>query len=57
MTNVLLWAGVILLSEELHRDAYNDTFQHFSVSLKGGEVVTWDEEYYEVLQNKIGGEK
>ncbi|CAM6111752.1 unnamed protein product [Calypogeia fissa] len=48
--------GVILESEDLHRRAYNLTFEHFGVKC-GSELVVWDTEYYDVLQNTIGGGK
>lgn len=48
--------GVILESEDLHRQAYNLTFDHFGVRC-GAEPVVWDTEYYDVLQNTIGGGK
>mmetsp|Transcript_2227 Transcript_2227/g.3300 ORF Transcript_2227/g.3300 Transcript_2227/m.3300 type:complete len:303 (-) Transcript_2227:208-1116(-) len=41
--------GVILESEGLHRDAYNQVFREFDVD------YVWTEEYYDVLQNKVGG--
>jgi hypothetical protein len=48
-------AGVILESEEIHRMAYNATFEHFDVRCPGGEgPVVWTEEYYEDLQNRVG---
>jgi hypothetical protein len=56
----LLWwlAGVIIESEDLHRQAYNATFKHFNVRCNGtGAVVEWTEEFYNDLQNRIGGGK
>ena len=51
-------AGVILLSEELHRQAYNLAFQNYDVKPGGqGEVADWSVEYYDVLQNSVGGGK
>ncbi|GAB5033963.1 haloacid dehalogenase-like hydrolase [Nannochloropsis oceanica] len=41
--------GVILESESLHREAYNAMFREFQISYH------WNEEYYDELQNKIGG--
>ena len=35
-------SGVILDSEELHRVAYNDSFEHFDVRINGERVV-WTE--------------
>ncbi|KAK9812782.1 hypothetical protein WJX72_003643 [[Myrmecia] bisecta] len=50
--------GVIIESEDLHRRAYNAAFGHFQVSCTGGgEVVEWTEEFYDDLQNKVGGGK
>ncbi|BBN12753.1 hypothetical protein MPTK1_5g22600 [Marchantia polymorpha subsp. ruderalis] len=48
--------GVILESEDLHRRAYNLTFEHFNVKC-GSKLVDWDTEFYDVLQNTIGGGK
>ena len=48
--------GVILESEELHRIAYNAAFKHFDVRCNG-ELVEWTEDYYNMLQNKVGGGK
>eukprot|EP00271_Cylindrocystis_brebissonii_P008580 TRINITY_DN22970_c0_g2_i1.p1 TRINITY_DN22970_c0_g2~~TRINITY_DN22970_c0_g2_i1.p1 ORF type:complete len:353 (-),score=51.95 TRINITY_DN22970_c0_g2_i1:633-1670(-) len=50
--------GVILESEDLHRCAYNATFQHFNVMCPGNDQnVNWSTEFYDGLQNKIGGGK
>lgn len=43
--------GVIVETEELHRIAYNQVFAEFETG------VTWSEDYYIVLMNKIGGGK
>ncbi|CAM9182052.1 unnamed protein product [Scytosiphon promiscuus] len=43
--------GVILESESLHREAYNAVFREFSVD------YNWSPEYYDELQNKVGGGK
>lgn len=48
--------GVILESEDLHREAYNQAFAHFGVAIDG-EPVVWTEEFYDVLQNTVGGGK
>lgn len=48
--------GVILETEELHRVAYNAAFQEFDLTIDN-EPVVWDEEYYDMLQNTIGGGK
>jgi phosphoglycolate phosphatase-like HAD superfamily hydrolase len=48
--------GVILESEDLHRRAYNAAFEHFSVKC-GGAPVVWDESFYDILQNTVGGGK
>ncbi|CAI5938440.1 unnamed protein product [Closterium sp. NIES-64] len=48
--------GVILESEDLHRRAYNAAFAHFAIRCPGeNAVVDWTTEFYDVLQNKIGG--
>lgn len=51
--------GVILESEHLHRQAYNDAFVHFNVRCNSSspEPLNWDIEFYDVLQNTIGGGK
>ncbi|XP_043713604.1 haloacid dehalogenase-like hydrolase domain-containing protein At4g39970 isoform X2 [Telopea speciosissima] len=51
--------GVILESEHLHREAYNDAFAHFNVRCpsSASETLNWDLEFYDVLQNQIGGGK
>ncbi|CAI5496255.1 unnamed protein product [Closterium sp. Naga37s-1] len=50
--------GVILESEDLHRRAYNAAFAHFAIRCPGEKaVVDWTTEFYDVLQNKIGGGK
>jgi len=48
--------GVILESEDLHRVAYNDAFKKFDVRC-GGKLVEWSVEFYDVLQNTVGGGK
>lgn len=48
--------GVILESEELHRVAYNKTFEHFKVGT-GGVRTHWSVDYYDVLSNTVGGGK
>ncbi|GFR50251.1 hypothetical protein Agub_g12437 [Astrephomene gubernaculifera] len=50
--------GVILESEDLHRRAYNATFRHFEVKCGDNKrVVDWDETFYDMLQNTVGGGK
>eukprot|EP00897_Mesotaenium_endlicherianum_P000567 jgi/Mesen1/10510/ME000083S10017 len=50
--------GVILESEDLHRRAYNATFEHFNVQCPGSSSpVVWTPEFYDDLQNRIGGGK
>ncbi|XP_031093222.1 haloacid dehalogenase-like hydrolase domain-containing protein At4g39970 [Ipomoea triloba] len=52
--------GVILESEHLHRQAYNDAFSHFNVrcpSSPSSETLNWGIEFYDDLQNRIGGGK
>lgn len=48
--------GVILESEHLHRQAYNDAFAHFNVRCSS-QPLNWDLEFYDQLQNLIGGGK
>ena len=48
--------GVIVETEELHRLAYNESFKAFGCTIDG-EPVEWSEEYYDVLQNTVGGGK
>ena len=49
---------MILESEDLHRVAYNATFQHFHVKPNGkGDVADWSVQFYDDLQNRIGGGK
>lgn len=48
--------GVILETEELHRLAYNDAFRHFELTIDGT-PVEWSVEYYDILQNTVGGGK
>lgn len=43
--------GVIAESEELHREAYNQVFSEFELT------VVWSKSYYDVLQNSVGGGK
>ncbi|KAM3360481.1 Haloacid dehalogenase-like hydrolase domain-containing protein [Capsicum baccatum] len=52
--------GVILESEHLHRQAYNDAFSHFNVRCPNDDdngKLNWSLEFYDVLQNQIGGGK
>ncbi|PIN05588.1 putative haloacid-halidohydrolase [Handroanthus impetiginosus] len=52
--------GVILESEHLHRQAYNDAFAHFNVrcpSSSSSQLLNWSPEFYDKLQNQIGGGK
>ncbi len=44
--------GVLVESEELHRITYNETFLS-----EGLAHIQWSQDYYEVLQNQIGGGK
>lgn len=51
-------AGVILESEELHRIAYNATFENFDIRPDGSDMIAnWSIEFYDKLQNSIGGGK
>lgn len=48
--------GVIVETEELHRRAYNGAFAAAGLTV-GGAPVEWSVEYYDVLQNTVGGGK
>ncbi|KAF5458187.1 hypothetical protein F2P56_022241 [Juglans regia] len=52
--------GVILESEHLHRQAYNDAFAHFNVRCPSSQLqhpLNWGSDFYDELQNRIGGGK
>ena len=49
--------GVIVETEELHCTAYNMAFKKFGLTLPDGSQVEWTMEYYDVLQNTVGGGK
>ncbi|XP_023003094.1 haloacid dehalogenase-like hydrolase domain-containing protein At4g39970 [Cucurbita maxima] len=51
--------GVILESEHLHRQAYNDAFAHFDIRCpnSASQPLNWSIEFYDELQNRIGGGK
>lgn len=51
--------GVILESENLHRQAYNDAFSHFDVRCPSSspESLNWSLEFYDKFQNLVGGGK
>jgi hypothetical protein len=50
--------GVILESEHLHLQAYNDAFAHFNVRCASSpQPLNWGSDFYDVLQNRIGGGK
>lgn len=52
------FAGVIVESEDLHREAYNASFAHHDIRCGGSETVaTWSEAFYDDLSNKVGGGK
>jgi len=48
--------GVIIETEELHRLAYNAAFKQAGLNIDG-DPVYWSTEYYDVLQNTVGGGK
>lgn len=48
--------GVLILTEELHRLAYNMAFDAADLKIEG-EPVEWTVEYYDMLQNTVGGGK
>ena len=50
--------GVIVESEDIHRRAYNAAFEKFNVVCPGeSATIDWTVEYYDMLQNKVGGGK
>ncbi|CAM8990606.1 unnamed protein product [Rhodiola kirilowii] len=51
--------GVILESEDLHRQAYNDAFAYFDVRCppSADKPLNWSSEFYDVFQNTVGGGK
>eukprot|EP00887_Chlorella_sp_A99_P007221 scaffold2.g7221.t1 len=56
----LIWDcdGVIVESEEIHRQAYNAAFRHFDVRCPGDDApVEWSVPFYDDLQNRVGGGK
>jgi HAD superfamily hydrolase (TIGR01509 family) len=48
--------GVLVETEELHRLAYNASFQHFDIHVEGS-LCEWPPEYYDILANTVGGGK
>eukprot|EP00472_Partenskyella_glossopodia_P008825 CAMPEP_0197525290 /NCGR_PEP_ID=MMETSP1318-20131121/10736_1 /TAXON_ID=552666 /ORGANISM="Partenskyella glossopodia, Strain RCC365" /LENGTH=335 /DNA_ID=CAMNT_0043078499 /DNA_START=28 /DNA_END=1035 /DNA_ORIENTATION=+ len=48
--------GVIVLTEELHRLAYNAAFQQYKCEIDG-KAVDWSVPHYDLLQNTVGGGK
>jgi hypothetical protein len=50
--------GVIVESEDIHRRAYNAAFSNFDIRCPDDtEPLVWTEEFYDELQNKVGGGK
>lgn len=50
--------GVIVETEELHRQAYNSAFKEFGLKIPStNSPVEWTVEYYDELQNTVGGGK
>jgi HAD superfamily hydrolase (TIGR01509 family) len=49
--------GVIVETEELHRLSYNKAFDFYGIHLPDETKVEWSVEYYDKLQNTIGGGK
>jgi len=49
--------GVLVETEELHRLAYNASFEHFGLQVESGKQMEWVPEYYDVLANTVGGGK
>lgn len=59
MALIFDYDGVILESEHLHRQAYNNA-AHFNVrcpNSPSSEPLNWSPEFYDELQNQIGGGK
>lgn len=50
-------AGVIVESEDLHRDAYNAAFAHHEITCGDKGIANWSEAFYDELSNKVGGGK
>ena len=51
-------AGVILESEDLHRNVYNDSFEHFDIKHQGKEeLVSWSVPFYDMLSRPLGQRK
>ena len=49
---------MIVESEDIHRRAYNAAFENFDVRCPGDVApVDWSVEFYDMLQNKVGGGK
>merc|ERR1719446_2023023 len=48
--------GVLVETEELHRTAYNEAFKAFGLEINN-EPVEWSVQYYDRLQNTVGGGK
>jgi len=48
--------GVIIETEELHRLAYNSAFEAAELQIDG-KPVEWTVDYYDILQNTVGGGK
>lgn len=49
---------MIVESEDLHREAYNAAFAHFKACIPGRQGnIEWSEEFYDDLQNTVGGGK
>ena len=41
----------------MHRLAYNAAFNKYGLKLPNGKSVEWDVQYYDKLQNTVGGGK
>lgn len=51
-------AGVIVESEDLHREAYNASFAQHEIRCGGSDsIASWSEAFYDDLSNKVGGGK
>ena len=49
--------GVLVETEELHRLAYNKSFEHFGLQIESGTQMEWVPSYYDILANTVGGGK
>ena len=53
---LIVVAAAVVRAEELHRRAYNASFEHYELTIDGV-PLSWSVEYYDVLANTVGGGK